>query len=92
MKTPLRDALITAQICPCDPTRGQTCPACDGTWLDDADPRPEPCAYRYPGSPAEYCCEDALDGTPYCGLHVDDPADPDTAYDLYRDTRDLAVA
>ena len=59
--------------CSCDPTRGQSCTACDGTLhIDDDNPRPEPCAYRYPGTPAEYCSEDATDGTPYCGLHINE--------------------
>ncbi len=31
MRTQLRDILLAARMCPCDPTRGQSCRYCDGT-------------------------------------------------------------
>lgn len=49
--TSLRALLLSAGMCPCDPTRGQSCRYCDGT---DADDRERARAHRRRTQPSTH--------------------------------------
>lgn len=55
-----RDMFIRARICPCDPTRGESCRLCDGTASDERERAP-----LVPPSCAR--CGHQPRGCPHCG-------------------------